>query len=468
MNNKLKVITEVVSPHIHTLARRWRPLLHRSPLRWPRAEQFAGLGVLFMGAALLALHSPVAEHKRLAAAGIGEVQHRVVPLPDHAEPHEPVDESEATNTIQLVVQPGDSLSSLFARAGLQQRDLLHLLDVEAFRGHSRRLRPGQTLTFAIDQQGHLEELAYQVDGERTLRLRHTDGRYRLDEEVAEYEHRRRFASGTINHSLFLSGREAGLSDNLIMAMTGIFGWDIDFVLDIRQGDRFSVLYEELWRDGKKVRDGAILAAEFVSQGRTHRAVRFSDGNGATNYYTPDGRSMRKTFIRTPVEFTRISSRFGNRYHPTLNRMRRHNGVDYAAPTGTPIRATGDGRIVHSGPKGGYGETIIIRHGGQYSTLYAHMSRYARGMRAGRSVRQGQVIGYVGQTGLATGPHLHYEFRVNGAHRNPLTVNFPRNEPIAADQRDAFEAMANPLLAQLDLHQRTQLATRMPLGVGATP
>ena len=264
-------------------------------------------------------------------------------------------------------------------------------------------------------------------------------------------------SGIIDSSLFLAGMAAGMSDNLIMELAGIFGWDIDFVLDIRSGDHFTLVYEELYLDGHKQRDGNILAAEFVNRGKTYRAVRYVDAQKRADYYSPDGRSMRKAFIRTPVDFTRISSRFGKRYHPTLKKRKNHHGVDYAAPRGTPIKAAGDGKLIFVGRKGGYGKTVIIQHGGKYSTLYAHMSKIKPGSRRGNRVRQGQVIGYVGSTGRSTGPHLHYEFRVNGVHRNPLTVRLPDAAPIKAQYKTDFLNKSRHLVAQLDVLQRTNVA-----------
>ena len=205
-----------------------------------------------------------------------------------------------------------------------------------------------------------------------------------------------------------------------MELAGIFGWDIYFALNIRRGDHFTVVYDQLYLDGKKIGNGDILAAEFVNQGQVYRAVRYEKPNGTADYYTPDGNSMRKEFLRTPVAFTRISSRFSlGRYHPILNRIRAHKGVDYAAPTGTPIKATGDGRVAFRGRKGGYGNVVILDHGRGYSTLYGHMSRFARGERVGTRVHQGQVIGYVGSTGMATGPHLHFEVRADGVTTDPV-------------------------------------------------
>ncbi|HKJ77578.1 MAG TPA: peptidoglycan DD-metalloendopeptidase family protein, partial [Gammaproteobacteria bacterium] len=272
------------------------------------------------------------------------------------------------------------------------------------------------------------------------------------------ESRTAHATGTIETSLFEAGREAGLSDRTIMELAYIFGWDVDFALDIRAGDRFTILYEEQFLDGEKLRNGPILAAEFINRGRVVRAVRFTDPSGHTDYYSPEGRSMRKAFLRSPVDFRRISSRFQReRFHPVLGKKRPHRGVDYAANVGTPIKASGDGKIVFRGWKGGYGRAVILRHGGRYTTLYGHMSRFRGGLRTGSRVKQGQVIGYVGASGLATGPHLHYEFRVNGVHRDPLKVELPKAEPIRKAYRDDFRQASKPLLAQLEVLQRTRVA-----------
>jgi murein DD-endopeptidase MepM/ murein hydrolase activator NlpD len=267
------------------------------------------------------------------------------------------------------------------------------------------------------------------------------------------------ASGTINSSLFVAAQKAGLPDNLTMELANIFGWDIDFALDIREGDKFTILYEELYLDGEKVENGDILAAEFINSGKIFQAIRYTDQGGNTDYYSPDGKSMRKQFLRTPVEFSRISSGFSlGRKHPVLNRIRAHKGVDYAASTGTPIKATANGKIIHRGSKGGYGNAIIIQHGTQYSTLYAHMSRYKGGLRKGSRVKQGQIIGYVGSSGLATGPHLHYEFRVNGVHRDPLRVKLPGAPPLDKKYMADFKVKASNMIARLDRVRSVQVAS----------
>jgi murein DD-endopeptidase MepM/ murein hydrolase activator NlpD len=298
---------------------------------------------------------------------------------------------------------------------------------------------------------------YVVDEAKSLIIKRDGNQFLSSIVEREYEHRTNFKMGVIDSSLFLAAQDVGLSVNLTMELANIFGWDIDFALDIREGDKFTVIYDELFLDGEKVRDGDILAAEFINNKTAYRAVRYVDGEGRVGYYTPDGHNMRKAFLRTPVDFTRISSRFGYRHHPVLNRMRIHKGVDYAAPRSTPIKSTGDGKIVFKGNKGGYGKTLIIQHGSGYQTLYAHMNGFRRGLKVGSYVRQGQIIGYVGSSGLATGPHLHYEFRINGVHRNPLTIKFPDAEPIKSKYKSDFTVDTAGMLALLDILSNTAVA-----------
>ncbi|MFP5350698.1 MAG: peptidoglycan DD-metalloendopeptidase family protein [Gammaproteobacteria bacterium] len=268
----------------------------------------------------------------------------------------------------------------------------------------------------------------------------------------DYELRIARVAGTIDGSLFDDGQDAGLSDRLIMELAEIFGWDIDFVLDLRRGDSFVVLYEEKYWRGDKISDGDILAAEFVNQGRVYRAIGFRGDDGRMQYYSPDGFSLKRDFLRTPVKFSRVSSLFSrSRYHPILKTWRAHHGVDYDAPAGTPVRATASGRITAVGWNGGYGNMIAIRHAGPYSTLYAHLARYRAGLRAGQTIEQGEIIGYVGQTGLATAPHLHYEIQVNGVHRDPLTFKLPLSArmPISSDLRQMFRQDAANWIVQLE-------------------
>jgi len=232
-------------------------------------------------------------------------------------------------------------------------------------------------------------------------------------------------------------------------MVRIFGWDVDFVQDIRRGDSFHVIYDEYHLNGNKLSDGKILAAEFSTQGQTYRAIRFENEHGAASYYTPEGESMLGTFLRSPVEFSRISSRFGRRKHPISKKWKTHKGVDYAASRGTPIRATADGRVRSAGRKGGYGNTVVLTHAGRFSTLYAHMKGFAKGIKSGSRVKQGQIIGYVGTTGYSTGPHLHYEFRVDGVHRNSLTYKTPKASSVDTTKRTEFDLLAKSRQQELD-------------------
>jgi len=321
--------------------------------------------------------------------------------------------------------------------------------------------PGQKLHFHLSDE-NLVGIELETNVNRRLKVVKTNSDYLVDEVVRDFEVRTQVASSTIDNSLFLAGQRAGLSAAVIMELANIFGWDIDFALDIRTGDQFSVVYEEKYLDGEKIKDGAIIAAEFVNAGESYRAVRYTDSKGDTDYYSQNGRSMRKPFLRTPVDFARISSRFNlKRKHPILNKIRAHKGVDYAASTGTPIKSSGDGKVVHRGNKGGYGRTIIVKHGSRYSTLYAHMHKYARNTQVGKRVKQGQIIGYVGKSGLATGPHLHYEFRVNGVHRNPLTVKLPDASPLPKSEMQRFKTATAEQFARLDLYSSTILAQNQP-------
>ncbi|GAA0795439.1 peptidoglycan DD-metalloendopeptidase family protein [Marinobacterium sediminicola] len=361
------------------------------------------------------------------------------------------------NWVEYPVKSGDNLTTLFKRAGLGPRDVYRISQAVSGSDALSRLRPGQTLAFLIED-GLLRKLRHAQDRLNTTLIELTDTGYQVQQLERTPESRTAYAEGTITRSLFLDASEAGLSNKTIMQLAEIFGWDIDFALDIREGDRFRILYEQDYLDDAPLDQSRILAAEFINQGKTFSAIRFTDSKGNSQYFAPDGRSMRKAFLRSPVDFSRISSRFKpERYHPVLGKKRPHRGVDYAAATGTPIKAAGDGKIIWRGTKGGYGRTIILQHGGNITTLYAHLSRYQKGLNNGARVKQGQVIGYVGASGLATGPHLHYEFRSNGVHKNPLTVALPAAEPVASEERAAFQAESERLLAVLNQHANIHLA-----------
>jgi len=354
------------------------------------------------------------------------------------------------------IRRNDTLIHALRRHNVSPADLgaISSLKIRDFRS----LRQGQTLTLQLDGN-ELHRLIYPASLDSRLTLSRDGDTFKLSRETLDIEVRPGYATGVIDHSLYMAGQDAGLDDRLIAQMVEMFGWDIDFALDVREGDRFALVYEMLFRDGVHVGTGNVLAAEYINQGQAYRAISHKDANGLIGYYTPDGHSLRRTFLRSPVKFSRISSRFTRkRFHPVLKRWRAHKGVDYAAPTGTPVRSTANGTVVFAGWKGGYGRTIIVRHGSRYSTLYAHMSRFERNMRKGVSVKQGQLIGRVGKTGLASGPHLHYEFRVNNQHHNPLNYSFPKSEPIHAALRESFQAKARTLTAQLDvLTGNTRLA-----------
>lgn len=355
---------------------------------------------------------------------------------------------------------GEDLSGFLKRNQVDAQDISRLAQqAQQDKRLSRsRIKPGTQLRLRVDSQGQLLEFAYDMNELSTLYL--TRNGQAFQTKVLAHtppQIRTALISARIEDSLFQAAQTAGLSERLIMKLVDIFASDIDFALDVHAGDKFSVLYEEIYRNGRKVRDGNILAAEFTHNDQTYRAVRYVDPAGKAAYYTPDGSNTHKAFLRTPVDFARISSGFDmHRRHPILNTIRAHKGVDYAAPTGTAIKAAGSGKVVFCGRQSGYGNVVVIQHGGTYSTLYAHMSRFASGMSNGVQVRQGQVIGYVGSTGLATGPHLHYEFRVNGVYQDPLKMKFVAAEPVPVRFRQDFMTKSNQLWAQLENTTNTRL------------
>jgi len=378
-----------------------------------------------------------------------------------AEPETPVQTTpEASeNWHTVTIKSGDSLASIFSKLDISPQQLHALLQQGGAAHNLKKIYPGQTLSLLTDDEHNLVKLSYPVDKLSTLDVYRAGDKFEISTTHRTPERRKVSASATINNSLFLDGSNAGLSDTVIMELAGVFGWDIDFALDIRKGDQFTVLYEELYLDGERIDNGDILAAEFVNQGRRYQAVRYTDAGGRTDYYSLDGKSMRKTFLRTPVEFSRISSRFSTgRKHPILNKIRAHKGVDYAASRGTAIKSTANGKVIHIGKKGGYGNTIIIQHGSRYSTLYAHMSKYRGGLKSGSRVKQGQTIGYIGSSGLATGPHLHYELRVDGTHRDPLRVKLPGADPLNEKYMADFSSKAEVLMAKIDLVRDIQVAS----------
>jgi murein DD-endopeptidase MepM/ murein hydrolase activator NlpD len=352
------------------------------------------------------------------------------------------------STVQIVVGRNDTLDAIFRRMALDKADLAAIRQLPGIRQSLDFLKPGDAIK-VTHSDGEIEELTRKVSETQTLKVvREEDGFAAkiIDNPV---QTRVRTATATIDSSLFQAAEDADISDIVALKLANIFAWDIDFVLNIREGDRFTAVYEQIYQDGKYLRDGDVLAAEFVNNGKVYRAVRFAADSGSASYYTPEGAPMRKAFLRAPLEFTRVSSVFNpHRMHPILHRIRGPMGTDDAAPIGTPVHAAGEGRISFAGQRGGYGNALVLAHSNHVSTLYGHLSRFARQIHVGTHVQQGEVIGYVGMTGLATGPHLHYEYLVDGVHKDPQTVHLAGAEPLAREMQPKFRQMTAPLLTAL--------------------
>jgi murein DD-endopeptidase MepM/ murein hydrolase activator NlpD len=357
-------------------------------------------------------------------------------------------ETPPAKIINHTIRSGESLGAIFKKLDFDL-SLPYKISKDDIGKELVSLRIGRNIEFHLNSDEQIQQIKYPLNALEELRIKLENSQIISSSiEPLPFEKKTYHAAAEIQTSLYEAAQEAGLSITLIMEMVRIFGWDIDFVQDIRKGDAFKVIFSDYILDGEKIADGEILAAEFTTQGQTYRAVRYTDENGESSYYAPNGDSMLGTFLRSPVEFSRISSRFGKRLHPISKKWKRHNGVDYAAPRGTPIRSTADGKVILAGRKGGYGKTVILRHAGRIETLYAHMNGYGKGIRSGKRVKQGDIIGYVGTTGYSTGPHLHYEFRVDGVHRNPLTYKTPKASKVPSGELVAFKEIANSLIAEL--------------------
>lgn len=349
------------------------------------------------------------------------------------------------------IRRGDTIGSVLARLGVDDPAALAFLRTDVDARALYQLRPGKPLRVETGDDGQLLTLRFVTGDGRRLSIVRDGGRLAASTTPAPAEIRWKMATGEIRTSLFGAADMAGLPDAVTLQMADVFAGDVDFNLDLRRGDRFTVVYEMRHVDGEPIGPGRIVAAEFENRGRSMRAFLWRDDDGSENYYADDGAPLRKAFLRSPMEFSRVTSGFsGARFHPILQTWRAHKGVDYAAPAGTPVRATGNAKVLFSGIQGGYGNVIHLQHHGALSTLYAHLSRIAPQVRTGARVAQGEVIGYVGQTGWATGPHLHYEFRVGSDQRDPLTVALPSGEPLAAPRRAAFAERIVPAAAQLAL------------------
>lgn len=364
----------------------------------------------------------------------------------------PIDDDTDLTWVDYEIRSGDNMARIFQRLGFSARQLHDLTQAEDA-NILRRIHPGDTLRFAKDANNDLIALHYRLSETDTLVIERTEtGSYQSNREAKPTDIRVAFAHAEITSNFWNAGVQAGLSQGQIMSLAELFGWDVDFALDIRRGDQFSVLFEERYIDGQYVGTGQIVAAEFINQGEVFRAILHENGN----YYTDAGRSMRKTFLRAPVAFNRVSSEFNpRRLHPVTGRVAPHRGIDYAAPTGTPVMSSGDGRVVASAYDNLNGHYIFVQHGERYMTKYLHLSR--RQVKVGDRVRQGQVIGRVGATGRVTGAHLHYEFLVDGVHRNPRTVNLPQAEALPASEMAAFQSIATEQLAMIEGRKRFYLA-----------
>ncbi|MCP3675545.1 MAG: peptidoglycan DD-metalloendopeptidase family protein [Gammaproteobacteria bacterium] len=371
-------------------------------------------------------------------------------------------ENKQTNNIQWQeskVRSGDSMARIFQRLGFSPSDLHAIISIGKNTSALKKIRPGKILKYNKGSDGKLAAISYSIDKLNTLIVNKKNDNWVTTIETKEQEIRFANARGIIESSLFIAGKNAGLTDSMVMELAGIFGWDIDFILDIREGDQFTVIFEEKFVDGEKIGNRNILAAEFINQGKSYQAIRYTDSSGRSEYYTPGGLSMRKAFLRAPVDFSYISSNFKpRRFHPILKRVKAHNGVDYRAPKGTPVKAAGDGKVIVSAYSKYNGHHVFIQHGQKFVTKYLHFTK--RKVKRGQKVSQGQIIGFVGATGLAEAPHLHYEFLVNGVHRNPRTVKLPDAKPINRKEKQKFLNQTRGLVSQLEI--QSQIYTEQPL------
>lgn len=363
----------------------------------------------------------------------------------------------------VVVKSGDNLSVIFSKVGLSDQDLFRVLNSSEEANILNRLYPGYELDFMIPEAGELEQLRVLKSPLEGFVFKRSESGYAAETILKEAELQQAFRVGTIADSLFMAGQRENIPAVHTMEMANIFGGVMDFILDPRAGDEFSILYEEKYLDGEYIGHGEILATHYINEGKVFTAIRYIDEEGEAGYYSPDGESMRKAFLRSPLDVFRISSNFNpSRRHPTLNTIRAHKGTDYAAPTGTPVRATSDGTVTWAARNGSFGNLVVVKHAGGFETKYAHLSRYA--VRRGERVRQGEVIAYVGATGGATGPHLHYEFLVNGVHRNPRTIldRLPKAESIAQAEMNRFRSQTTELLNHFqELHSDRLLTLNQP-------
>lgn len=368
----------------------------------------------------------------------------------------------------VTVRRRDTLEKIFHRVGLDDDTLNDVLHSGPAAQQLRHIKRGDILYFNIDKDNDnsLEAIRYDIDPTHTLLVNYVDGKYVSHLNTISVQPHIRYVTSTVKNSLYAAAHSAGLPKKLIDELGHLLQYDVDFAHDIRPGDQFTVLYDQYYRQDQPLEIGHIVAAEFVNAGRKYRFIRYTDPKGHTDYYTPSGISIQRAFSRTPLKFTHISSQFNqHRLHPILEIIRPHNGVDYAARTGTPVKATASGSVVFRGRKGGYGNLIEIDHAHGYHTRYAHLSGFEKKIQIGSRIHQGDVIGFVGSTGSATGPHLHYEFLINGKYHDPIKVHLPASTPLMRRYRQDFIAKSNSLLAQLDLYRTATRASKNGMDIG---
>lgn len=357
------------------------------------------------------------------------------------------------------VRRDDTLQSLLSRMNIRNRDAYDFVRSNSVASQiARSLIPGRQIEAETDADGNLINLEYQLAADQYISIKKSADSYEAEQIQRQLEVRPILKSAKITSSLFGATDAANIPDSIAIQLADIFESEINFHTDLRNGDQFNVIYEGSYHQGALLKTGEVLAAEFVNNGKTYRAIGFKDNDGKMQYFTPEGKSLHKSFLRSPLEFTRVSSGFSlARYHPVLQRVRAHKGVDMAAPTGTRVKASGDATVSFVGRKGGYGNVIVLKHQQGISTVYGHLSRFAPGLRVGKKVSQGEIIGFVGMTGVATGPHLHYEFLLNGQHRDPMKVALPKANPIDSSKRAEFELVSQQLSAQLLLLNSSNIA-----------
>ena len=380
-------------------------------------------------------------------------------LPNANETSNTAEISEQNFWYKDYVRRDDTLQSLISRLNIRNRDAYDFIRNNPTASEiARSLIPGKRVEAATDAEGNLISFEYQLTTDQFINIKKTSDGYEAEKSLRQLEVRPILKSAKISSSLFGATDAANIPDSIAIQIADIFESEIDFHTDLRSGDHFNVIYEGSYYQGELLKSGDVLAAEFVNNGKTFRAVGFRGNDGKMQYFTPEGKSLHKSFLRSPLEFTRVSSGFSvARIHPVLQRVRAHKGVDMAAPTGTRVKASGDAVVDFVGRKGGYGNVIVLKHNNGVSTVYGHLSRFTEGLRRGVKVSQGEIIGFVGMTGVATGPHLHYEFLLNGQHRDPMKVALPKANSIDAGNRAAFDKVSTQLSAQLGLLGASNIA-----------